>query len=70
MYYKLVGSKYVIVDEAGNLTGNSVTLQEFPFVAQVGDLVERYGQVKTVSNVIYMENGSVILEMSSVEEGV
>lgn len=48
-----------------NDNGDKVSVRDFPFVVSIGDTVEKFGKTVTVSNIFYMENGSVILETSS-----
>jgi hypothetical protein len=59
MHWVLKGTKYE------NDNGDQVPIREFPFIVSIGDTIEKFGSTVTVSNIFYMENGSVILETSS-----
>jgi hypothetical protein len=62
MHWILKGREYV------NENGEVIAIRDFPFVVSPGDTVEKYGETKTVSNVIYLENGGVMIELVSLSE--
>lgn len=62
MHWKLVGREYQ--GENGEVVG----IRDFPFVVSVGDTVEKFGTTSTVSNILYNENGGVMLELTSMIE--
>jgi hypothetical protein len=51
-------------------SGEEVAIRDFPFVVAPGDTVTKYGEEKTVSNVVYLENGGVMIELISLSEEV
>jgi hypothetical protein len=62
MYYKLTGREYTETN-----TGTKVSLQDLPYMVSVGDYVEKFGMVRVVNNIVYLENGGVMLEMVEAE---
>lgn len=62
MHWVLKGAKYE------NDNGDTVPVRDFPFIVSIGDTVEKFGYTVTVTNIFYMENGSIVLETSSLSE--
>lgn len=62
MHWTLVGREY------HGTNGEVVALRDFPFMVSIGDTVEKFGTTSTVSNIIYLESGGIMLELSSLSE--
>lgn len=62
MYYKLTGRQYVEQN-----SGQIVQLADLQFMVAIGDYIEKFGVLRKVTNIVYLENGGVMLELTEVE---